>query len=394
MKKSIMDMEVSGRKVLVRCDFNVPMEEGAISDDTRILASLPTIRYLLERGASVILMSHLGRPKGMSQAEFSLAPVAERLGELLKQEVIFAASPVVVDETVRRKARALKPGQVMLLENLRYRPEEEANDPAFALALAGLGDLYVNDAFGTAHRAHASTAGITEFLPGVCGLLIRKELEFLGGALDHPKRPLVAILGGSKVSDKIGVIENLIRIADQILIGGGMAYTFIKANGGQIGKSLVEEDKLELARGLQAKAREKGAELLLPVDNKAGDAFKADCNVQIVDIDSIPEGWMGLDIGPESIRRFTEVISKAKTIIWNGPMGVFEFPAFEEGTRSIAQALAESEGTTIIGGGDSAAAVVQFGLADRITHISTGGGASMEFLEGKILPGVAALMDA
>ncbi len=394
MKKSIVDMEVSGRKVLVRCDFNVPMEEGSISDDTRILASLPTIRYLLERGASVILMSHLGRPKGTPQAEFTLAPVAERLEEVLKQKVIFAASPVVVDEGVRRKARALEPGQVMLLENLRYRPEEEANDPAFALALAGLGDLYVNDAFGTAHRAHASTAGITEFLPGVCGLLIRKELEFLGGALDHPKRPLVAILGGSKVSDKIGVIENLIRIADQILIGGGMAYTFIKANGGQIGNSLVEEDKLELARGLQAKAREKGAELLLPVDNKAGDAFKADCNVQIVDIDSIPEGWMGLDIGPESIRRFTEVIRKAKTIIWNGPMGVFEFPAFEEGTRSIAQALAESEGTTIIGGGDSAAAVVQFGLADRITHISTGGGASMEFLEGKILPGVAALMDA
>ena len=393
MKRSIADMEVSGRKVLVRCDLNVPMEEGKISDDTRILASLPTITYLLDRGAAVILMSHLGRPKGKPLAEFTLAPVAARLEEVLEREVLFASSPAVVDDAIREEARALSPGQVLLLENLRYRPEEEANDPGFSKDLADLGDLYVNDAFGTAHRAHASTAGITAYLPAVCGFLIQKELKFLGEALDEPKRPLVAILGGSKVGDKIGLIENLIRRADQILIGGGMAYTFIKANGGNVGNSLVEEDKLALAIDLQEKAREKGVGFLLPADNKAGDAFKADCNTRIVEIRRIPEGWMGMDIGPRSIAEFTEVIRTAATVIWNGPMGVFEFPAFEEGTRAVARAMAESEGITIVGGGDSAAAVVQFGLADRITHISTGGGASMEFLEGKILPGVDALMD-
>lgn len=394
MKKSITQMEVAGRKVLVRCDLNVPMEGGAISDDTRIQASLPTIKYLLDREASVILMSHLGRPKGMPNKEFTLAPVAEKLSAMLGVEVIFLPSPSVVDDGVRSAARQLQPRQVMLLENLRYRPEEEANDPGFSRELAELGDLYVNDAFGTAHRAHASTVGITEFLPGVCGLLISKELEFLGGALDDPARPFTAILGGSKVSDKIGVIENLIDRADQILIGGGMAYTFVKANGGEIGNSLVEEDKLDLARALQEKARKKGAEFLLPVDNKAGDAFLADCNARVMDIDKIPQGWMGMDIGPKSIERFTAVIRGAATVIWNGPMGVFEFPAFEEGTRAVALALSENTGVTIIGGGDSAAAVKQFGLAGRMSHISTGGGASMEFLEGKTLPGVAALLDA
>jgi len=394
MKKSITQMEVAGRKVLVRCDLNVPMEGGAISDDTRIQASLPTIKYLLDREASVILMSHLGRPKGMPNKEFTLAPVAEKLSAMLGVEVIFLPSPSVVDDGVRSAARQLQPRQVMLLENLRYRPEEEANDPGFSRELAELGDLYVNDAFGTAHRAHASTVGITEFLPGVCGLLISKELEFLGGALDDPARPFTAILGGSKVSDKIGVIENLIDRADQILIGGGMAYTFVKANGGEIGNSLVEEDKLDLARALQEKARKKGVEFLLPVDNKAGDAFLADCNARVMDIDKIPQGWMGMDIGPKSIERFTAVIRGAATVIWNGPMGVFEFPAFEEGTRAVALALSENTGVTIIGGGDSAAAVKQFGLAGRMSHISTGGGASMEFLEGKTLPGVAALLDA
>lgn len=394
MKKSITQMEVAGRKVLVRCDLNVPMEGGAISDDTRIQASLPTIKYLLDREASVILMSHLGRPKGMPNKEFTLAPVAEKLSAMLGVEVIFLPSPSVVDDGVRSAARQLQPRQVMLLENLRYRPEEEANDPGFSRELAELGDLYVNDAFGTAHRAHASTVGVTEFLPGVCGLLISKELEFLGGALDDPARPFTAILGGSKVSDKIGVIENLIDRADQILIGGGMAYTFVKANGGEIGSSLVEEDKLDLARALQEKARKKGVEFLLPVDNKAGDAFLADCNARIMDIDKIPQGWMGMDIGPKSIERFTAVIRRAATVIWNGPMGVFEFPAFEEGTRAVALALSENTGVTIIGGGDSAAAVKQFGLAGRMSHISTGGGASMEFLEGKTLPGVAALLDA
>ena len=394
MKKSITQMEVAGRKVLVRCDLNVPMEGGAISDDTRIQASLPTIKYLLDREASVILMSHLGRPKGMPNKEFTLAPVAEKLSAMLGVEVIFLPSPSVVDDGVRSAARQLQPRQVMLLENLRYRPEEEANDPGFSRELAELGDLYVNDAFGTAHRAHASTVGVTEFLPGVCGLLISKELEFLGGALDDPSRPFTAILGGSKVSDKIGVIENLIDRADQILIGGGMAYTFVKANGGEIGNSLVEEDKLDLARALQEKARKKGVEFLLPVDNKAGDAFLADCNARVMDIDKIPQGWMGMDIGPKSIERFTAVIRRAATVIWNGPMGVFEFPAFEEGTRAVALALSENTGVTIIGGGDSAAAVKQFGLAGRMSHISTGGGASMEFLEGKTLPGVAALLDA
>lgn len=394
MKKSITQTEVAGRRALVRCDLNVPMEGGTISDDTRILASLPTIRYLLAQQASVILMSHLGRPKGKPNKEFTLDPVAEKLSALLGQEVVFVSSPSVVDDAVRSAAGQLEPGQVMLLENLRYRPEEEANDPDFSKELAELGDLYVNDAFGTAHRAHASTVGITEFLPGVCGLLIAKELEFLGGALDEPVRPFTAILGGSKVSDKIGVIENLIDRADQILIGGGMAYTFIKANGGQIGSSLVEEDKLDLARALQDKARKKGVEFLLPEDNKAGDAFRSDCNTEIMDIHKIPQGWMGMDIGPRSIDRFTAVIRRAATVIWNGPMGVFEFPAFEEGTRAVALALAENTGITIIGGGDSAAAVKQFGLAGRMSHISTGGGASMEFLEGKTLPGVAALTDA
>ena len=393
MKKTVRDVDLKGKRVICRCDFNVPMKDGAITDDTRIRAALPTIRYMLEQGACVILMSHLGRPKGKPNHDFTLAPVAARLAELLEQDVQFAPSDTVVDDAVREKAAALQPGEVMLLENVRYRAEEEKNDPGFSKELASLADLFVNDAFGTAHRAHSSTAGIADDLPAVSGFLIEKELQFLGEAVDDPKRPFVAILGGSKVSDKIGVIENLIEKADTILIGGGMAYTFIKAAGCGIGTSLCEEDKLDLANELKAKAAAKGVQLLTPVDSKLGDTFAADCKTEFADSDAMPEGWMGMDIGPKTIALYKEAIEKAGTVVWNGPMGVFEFPAFEDGTRAVAEAMAKSGAVTVVGGGDSAAAVKQFGFDDAMTHISTGGGASLEFLEGKILPGVACLQD-
>ena len=393
MKKTVRDVELKGKRVICRCDFNVPLKEGRITDDTRIRAALPTIRYMLEQGASVILMSHLGRPKGKPDPAFTLQPVADRLRELLGQDVLFAASAAVVDDCVREKAAAMQSGDVMLLENVRYREEEEKNDPAFSRELADLADLYVNDAFGTAHRAHASTAGIADYLPAVSGFLIEKELQFLGEAVEDPKRPFVAILGGSKVSDKIGVIENLIGKADTILIGGGMAYTFLKANGCAIGASLCEDDKLDLARHLQEKAKDAGVSLMLPVDSKCGDKFAADCATCFADSEAMPEGCMGLDIGPKTIEAYTATIATAGTVIWNGPMGVFEFPAFEAGTKAVAQAMAESGAVTVVGGGDSAAAVKQFGFEDDMTHISTGGGASLEFLEGKILPGVACLQE-
>ena len=394
MKKTIRDVDVNGKKCIVRCDFNVPMKEGKITDDNRITAAMPSVKYLLENGASVILMSHLGRPKGQANPEFTLAPVAKRISELLGQEVIFAAADRVVDDNVRKQAADLKPGQVMLLENVRFRPEEEKNGEDFSKELASLADIFVNDAFGTAHRAHSSTAGIAVFLPAVSGFLIEKELKFLGDALDNPKRPLVAILGGSKVSDKIGVIENLIRKADTIIIGGGMAYTFLKANGYNIGTSLCEEDKIELAKELQEKALDNDVMFMLPVDSMLGDEFKEDCNTRYAGSSTMPDGWMGMDIGPDTVRLYTEAIKKAGTILWNGPMGVFEFPAFEKGTKAVAEALAKSNAVTVVGGGDSAAAIKKFGFTDKITHVSTGGGASLEFLEGKALPGVDVLEEA
>lgn len=393
MKKTIRDVSVSGKKCIVRCDFNVPMKEGKITDDNRITAAMPSVKYLLENGAAVILMSHLGRPKGQANPEFTLAPVAKRISELLGQDVIFAASDTVVDDNVKKLAAELKPGQVMLLENVRFRAEEEKNGEEFSKELASLADIFVNDAFGTAHRAHSSTAGIASFLPAVSGFLIEKELKFLGDALDNPKRPLVAILGGSKVSDKIGVIENLIQKADTIIIGGGMAYTFLKANGYNIGTSLCEEDKIELARELQQKALDNDVMFMLPVDSMLGDEFKEDCKTRYAGSSTMPDGWMGMDIGPDTVRLYTEAIKKAGTILWNGPMGVFEFPAFEKGTKAVAEALAKSNAVTVVGGGDSAAAIKKFGFTDKITHVSTGGGASLEFLEGKTLPGVDVLED-
>ncbi|HIT01413.1 MAG TPA: phosphoglycerate kinase [Candidatus Enterenecus merdae] len=392
-KKTVRDVDVKGKKVLCRCDFNVPQDKatGAITDDQRIVAALPTLRYLLEQGAAVIACSHLGKPKGEWKQSLSLAPVAQRLGQLLGQEVIFAQD--IVGEDAQGKAAGLQPGQIMLLENLRFDPGEEKNDPAFAKALASLADIYVSDAFGTVHRAHASTAGVAAYLPAVSGFLIQKELEIMGGAIAHPKRPLVAILGGAKVSSKIGVIHNLLDVADTILIGGGMAYTFAKALGGSVGTSLLEEDRLDYCREMVDKAKAKGVEFLLPVDTLCAAQFSADAQPELVDAMAIPDGRMGMDIGPKTIARFTQAVQGAGTVIWNGPMGVFEFPAFAEGTRALARALAESEAITIVGGGDSAAAVAQLGYADRMTHISTGGGASLEFLEGKELPGVACLLD-
>ena len=392
-KKTVRDVDVKGKKVLCRCDFNVPQDKatGAITDDQRIVAALPTLRYLLEQGAAVIACSHLGKPKGEWKQSLSLAPVAQRLGQLLGQEVIFAQD--IVGEDAQGKAAGLQPGQIMLLENLRFDPGEEKNDPAFAKALASLADIYVSDAFGTVHRAHASTAGVAAYLPAVSGFLIQKELEIMGGAIAHPKRPLVAILGGAKVSSKIGVIHNLLDVADTILIGGGMAYTFAKALGGSVGTSLLEEDRLDYCREMVDKAKAKGVEFLLPVDTLCAAQFSADAQPELVDAMAIPDGRMGMDIGPKTIARFTQAVQGAGTVIWNGPMGVFEFPAFAEGTRALARALAESEAITIVGGGDSAAAVMQLGYADKMTHISTGGGASLEFLEGKELPGVACLLD-
>ena len=392
-KKTILDVDVAGKKILLRCDFNVPQdkETGAITSDKRIVAALPTIRYLLEKKAAVIACSHLGKPKGEWKAKLSLAPVAQRLSELLGQEVIFAKD--IVGEDAKAKAAALQGGQIMLLENLRFDPREEKNDPSFAEELASMAKLYVSDAFGTVHRAHASTAGVAAYLPAVSGLLVAKELEVMGGALNNPKRPFVAVLGGAKVSDKIGVINNLLDKADTIIIGGGMAYTFAKAQGGSIGKSLCEEDKLDYAREMIAKAEKNGVKLLLPSDTMAADDFSNDAKRQVVSTMAIPDGWEGMDIGPDTIRTFCDAVKGAGTVVWNGPMGVFEFENFAAGTRAMAQALADSGAITIVGGGDSAAAVEQMGFADKITHISTGGGASLEFLEGLELPGVACLLD-
>lgn len=394
MKKTIRDIDVDGKRVIVRCDFNVPQDEnGGITDDTRIQAALPTLEYLLEQGASILLLSHLGRPKDGPDPAFTLAPVAKRLAELLKREIIFLDSPTIVDERVKKTAASLLPGQVVLLENVRFRKEETKNDPTFSKELASLADLFVNDAFGSAHRAHASTSGITAFLPSVSGFLMEKEIRFLGNAVEYPDRPFLAILGGAKVSDKIPVIDHLLDKVDSLIIGGGMAFTFLKAKGYEIGGSLLEAEMVELAGQLMQKAIDNGVTLKLPVDVIAATAFDKDAPAQIYSADRIPHDRMGLDIGPETIKSFVEAINTAKTIVWNGPMGVFEMPRFAQGTLSIATALAQSKGTTIIGGGDSAAAVQQFELSEQMTHISTGGGASLEYLEGKTLPGVAALQD-
>ena len=392
-KMTIEDIQVSGKKVLVRCDFNVPLDaEGNITDETRINAALPTIQYLLEHDAAVILCSHLGRPKGEFNMKYSLAPVARRLSEKLGFEVKLAKD--VIGPDAKKLAAEVKPGEAILLENVRFQPEEEKNDPAFAKELASMADLYVSDAFGTVHRAHASTAGVAAYLPAVAGFLIGKELDFLGSAVENPKRPFVAILGGAKVKDKIGVITNLLEKVDTLIIGGGMAYTFQKAMGKEIGKSLLDEERIDLAKDLMEKAKAKGVKLLLPVDNVCGSDFSNDCNIITVDADQgIPADYEGMDIGPKSVKLFSDAIKEAKTVVWNGPMGVFEFPNFAKGTLAIATAMAESNAITIIGGGDSAAAVTQMGLADRMSHISTGGGASLEFLEGKTLPGVACLED-
>ena len=392
-KKTIEDIDVSGKKVLVRVDFNVPLDEnGRITDETRIKAALPTIKYLLEHNAAVILCSHLGRPKGEFNMKYSLAPVASRLKEIFGENRVTFASDII-GESAKQAVASLKPGNIVLLENLRFHKEEEKNDPAFAKALAAYADIYVNDAFGTAHRAHASTAGVADYLPAVAGELIGKELSVMGKALDNPERPFVAILGGRKVSDKIGVINNLLEKVDTLIIGGAMSYTFFKAMGLNIGNSLVEEDKLSLAKQLLAKAEAKGIKMLLPVDCVLANDFNAQAEMLTVDYDKIPDGWEGMDIGPKTRELYAQAIKPAKTVIWNGPMGVFEFPRFAEGTKAVAKAMSECSGTTIIGGGDSAAAVEQLGFASKITHISTGGGASLEFLECLELPGVAALND-
>lgn len=393
MKKTVKDIEVKGKRALVRCDFNVPLKDGVITDDIRIVSALPTIRYLMEGGAKVILMSHLGRPDGEPKKEFTLAPVAERLSQLLGTAVKFVSSDTVVDDKVREAAAALEDGQVMLLENVRFRKEETKNGADFAKELAQLGDFFVNDAFGTAHRAHASTAGVADYLPAVSGFLIEKEVEFLGNAVENPKRPFVAIMGGAKVGDKIPVIENLLKKVDTLIIGGGMAYTFFKSQGLEIGTSILDKDNVELAAELLKKAEAAGVKMLLPVDCVCGKEFKNDTEYAVFTRETIPVDMMGLDIGPETAKLYAQAVSDAATVVWNGPMGVFEMPNFAKGTRAVAEALAESSAVTVIGGGDSAAAVEQFGLADKMTHISTGGGASLEFLEGKVLPGIAVIED-
>jgi len=417
-KKSVKDIDVKGKRVLLRCDFNVPQDKatGAITDDKRIRAALPTIQYLLDNGAAVIACSHLGKPNATFESyvkkqtekgkdpdsikredwekslkKLSLAPVAKRLSELLGKNVVMAND--IVGEDAKAKAAALKSGEIMLLENTRFEKGETKNDPELAKAMAGMADIYVSDAFGAVHRAHASTAGVAAYLPAVSGMLIEKELEIIGGALANPKRPLVAILGGSKVSSKIGVINNLLEIADTIIIGGGMAYTFSAAKGGKIGDSLLEADWMDYSNEMVKKAEEKGVKLLLPVDTIAADAFDPDANTQVVTAGEIPDGWQGLDIGPKTIELYCEAVKDAGTVIWNGPMGVFEFARFAKGTEAVAEALSKTSAITIIGGGDSAAAVQQLGYADKMTHISTGGGASLEFMEGKELPGVACLLD-
>jgi phosphoglycerate kinase len=390
-KKSINDLNVGGKRVFVRVDFNVPLEGGRITDDTRIRAALPTIEKLADAGAKVILASHLGRPKGQVNEEMRLAPVGKRLTELLGKDV--TALPESTGDAVKEAVSAMKEGEVILLENVRFHAGEEKNDPELAKQFAELADLYVNDAFGAAHRAHASTAGIAEHLPASSGLLMEKELDVLGKALAEPARPFTAIIGGAKVKDKIGVIDHLLDKVDHLLLGGGLSYTFTKAQGHDVGNSLVEEDKIDLAKSFIQKAEEKGVKLHIPSDAVVASEFKADAETKTVRTDAIPEGWMGLDIGPETAAEYADVIRQSKTILWNGPMGVFEMDAFAEGTKTVAQAVAETDGYTIIGGGDSAAAVEKFGLADRMDHISTGGGASLEFMEGKELPGVSALDD-
>lgn len=393
-KKSLKDLDFAGKRVLVRCDFNVPLDEhGNITDDTRIASSLPTIEYLVDKGAKVILMSHLGRPKGEPNKKYSLEPVAKRLRELLNREVAFLQDDKVVSSEVKDEAASMVNGQVVLLENTRFRKEEEKNEEEFSKDLASLGELYVNDAFGTSHRAHASNVGVSKYLPSAVGFLVEKEISIMGKALEMPEKPFVAILGGAKVSDKIGVIENLLNVVDSIIIGGGMAFTFFKAKGYEIGKSLLEEDKVQLAGELLGKAKEKGVKLLLPVDVVVAREFKNDTEFKTVDTDNMPKDMMGLDIGEKTIELFTEEINKANTLVWNGPMGVFEMDNFAKGTMAIAKALAESKGTTIVGGGDSASAVEKSGFAHRITHISTGGGASLELLEGKALPGIEAITE-
>lgn len=392
-KKTIEDIDVKGKKVLARCDFNVPLKDGEITNDKRIVAALPTIKYLMEHGAKVILCSHLGRPKGEYKPEFSLAPVAKRLSEYLGVEVKLAEDAEVVGPNAKAMAAELKDGEVMLLENVRYRAEETKNEENFSKELASLADIFVNDAFGTAHRAHCSTTGVAAYLPAVCGYLIQKEIKFMGGALANPKRPLVAILGGAKVSDKIGVIENLIDKCDTIIIGGGMAYTFMKYLGHNIGTSLLEADWVEKAGEMMKKAEDKGVKFLIPVDNKVGKEYDEHTEAQVVSSDDIPDGWMGLDIGPKTQEVFANAIKGAGTVIWNGPMGVSEWDNFAAGTISVAKAVADSGAISIIGGGDSVAAVTKLGFADKMSHISTGGGASLEFLEGKDLPGICALQD-
>ncbi len=392
-KKTIEDIDVKGKKVLARCDFNVPLKDGEITNDKRIVAALPTIKYLMENGAKVILCSHLGRPKGEYKPEFSLAPVAAKLSEYLGVEVKLAEDPEVVGENAKAMAADLKDGEVMLLENVRYRKEETKNEENFSKELASLAEIFVNDAFGTAHRAHCSTTGVASYLPAVCGYLIQKEIKFMGGALADPKRPLVAILGGAKVSDKIGVISNLIEKCDTIIIGGGMAYTFMKYLGHNIGDSLLEADWVEKAGEMMKSAEEKGVKFLIPVDNKVGKEYDENTESQIVNSDEIPDGWMGLDIGPKTQTMFADAIKGAGTVIWNGPMGVSEWDNFAAGTICVAKAVAESGAISVIGGGDSVAAVTKLGFADKMSHISTGGGASLEFLEGKDLPGICALAD-
>jgi phosphoglycerate kinase len=390
-KKTIRDIDVAGRRVFVRVDFNVPLDHGRITDDHRIAASLPTITYLLDHGAAVILASHLGRPKG-ADPTLRMDPIGARLSELLHRPV--RKLDDCVGPEVQAAVSSMRPGDVVLLENLRFHPEEEANDPAFARALAGLADVYVNDAFGTAHRAHASTVGIAAFLPAVAGFLMERELTYLGKVLEQPARPLVVILGGKKVEDKIGVIRNLLRLAQSMLIGGGMCYTFLRATGARIGASLCEADKLDLARDLMQEAERRRVRFMLPVDVICAQRVDGAAPTQTVGARAIPDGWIGVDIGPRTVAAFGAPIAGAGTILWNGPMGIFEIPSFAEGTRSIARAIAESCGESIVGGGDTGAAVEQFGFADKITHISTGGGASLEFMEGKTLPGVAVLQDA
>ncbi|MGO5051363.1 phosphoglycerate kinase [Lachnospiraceae bacterium LCP25S3_G4] len=393
-KKSVDDIHVKGKKVLVRCDFNVPLIDGKITDENRLIAALPTIQKLITDGGKVILCSHLGKPKGEAVPSLSLAPVAVRLSELLGQKVVFAADPEVVGSNARAAVEAMNDGDVVLLENTRYRKEETKNEEAFSKDLASLCEIFVNDAFGTAHRAHCSNVGVTKYVDtAVVGYLMQKEIDFLGNAVNKPERPFVAILGGAKVSSKISVIENLLDKVDTLIIGGGMSYTFSKALGGNVGISLLEEDYCDYALKMLKKAKEKGVKLLLPVDNKIADDFSNDANIKVVNSGEIPDGWEGLDIGPETEKLFCNAVKDAKTVVWNGPMGCFEMPNFAHGTEEVAKALAETNATTIIGGGDSAAAVNQLGYGDKMTHISTGGGASLEFLEGKELPGVAAAND-